>query len=75
MVLAGPSAIVNLLVVPSMTTPALAMMVLRCAADRRIAESEKVTKEYQAADRVVRAAEVESASWAAVRAAQSPPGP
>lgn len=75
MVLAGPSAIVNLLVVPSMTTPALAMMVLRCAADRRIAEAEKVTKEYQAADRVVRAAEVESASWAAVRAGQSPPEP
>jgi len=61
--------------VPSMTTPALAMMVLRCAADRRIAEAEKVTKEFQAADRVVRAAEAESAAWAGVRAAQPLPEP
>jgi hypothetical protein len=74
MVLASPTAVVNLLVVPSMTAPALAMMVMRCAADRRIADSEKVSKEYQTADRVLRAAQAESALWAAARAAQSPPG-
>jgi hypothetical protein len=74
MVLASPTAVVNLLVVPTMTAPALAMMVLRCAADRRIPDSEKVSKEYLAADRVVRAAQAESMLWAAVRAAPSPPG-
>ena len=75
MVLASPSAVVSLLVVPSMTAPALAMMVLRCAADRQIADSEKTSKEYQAADRVLRAAQAESAMWAAIRTAESPPEP
>jgi hypothetical protein len=75
MIVASPSAVVSLLVVPSMTAPALAMMVLRCAADRRISDSERTSKEYQAAERVIRAAQAESALWAAVRAAQTPPEP
>lgn len=75
MVLAGPSAPVSLLVVPSMTAPALARMVLRCAADRRIDDAEKANKEYQAAERVVRAAQAESAAWSAVRTAPSSPEP
>lgn len=70
MALAGRSAVVSLLVVPSATAPALAMMVLRRAADRPIADSERASREYQAADRVVRAAEAESASWAAARAGE-----
>lgn len=75
MVLASPSAVVSLLVVPSMTAPALAMMVLRRAADRRISDTDKSSREYQAADRVMRAAEAESVLWAEARAAQSPPEP
>lgn len=68
MVLAGGSAVISLLVVPSMTSAPLAMMVLRRAAERRIDDSERASKEFQAADRVMRAAEAESAVWAAVRA-------
>lgn len=69
MVLAGSSAVISLLVVPSMTAPPLAMMVLRRAAERRIPDSEKGSKEFQAADRVMRAAQAESAAWTAVRSA------
>jgi hypothetical protein len=68
MVLSGHSVVINLLVVPSMTAPPLAMMVLRRAAERRIADSEKTSKEFQAADRVMRAAQAESALWTSVRA-------
>lgn len=75
MALAGPRASVSLIIVPSMTSPALAMMVLRCAGGRQIAESEKTSKEYQAADLVMRSAQSESARWAAARAAQSPLAP
>jgi hypothetical protein len=67
MVLAGRSAVISLLVVPSMTAPPLAMMVLRRASERRIDDSEKASKEFQAADRVMRAAQAESASWNATR--------
>lgn len=66
--LAGRSAVISLLVVPSMTSAPLAMMVLRRAADRHIADSEKASKEFQAADRVLRAAEAESLAWASLRA-------
>ena len=68
MVLAGRSAVISLLVVPSMTAPPLAMMVLRRASERRIADSEKTSKEFQAADRVMRAAQAESAAWTIQRA-------
>jgi len=68
MVLAGRSAVISLLVVPSMTAPPLAMMVLRRAAERRIDDSEKASKEFQAADRVMRSAQAESASWTSARA-------
>ena len=67
MVLAGRSAVISLLVVPSMTAAPLAMMVLRRAAERRIDDSEKASKEFQAADRVMRAAQAESASWSSAR--------
>lgn len=79
MVLSGHSAVISLLVVPSMTAPPLAMMVLRRAAERLIADSEKSSKEFQAADRVMRAAQAESAAWnqarAGVLATQTAPGP
>ena len=68
MVLAGRSAVISLLVVPSMTAPPLAMMVLRRAAERRIDDSEKASKEFQAAERVMRSAQAESASWTSARA-------
>ena len=44
------------------------MMVLRRASERRIADSEKTSKEFQAADRVMRAAQAESAAWTIQRA-------
>lgn len=72
MVLSGRSAVISLLVVPSMTAPPLAMMVLRRAAERRIPDSEKTSKEFQAADRVMRAAQAESASWGIQRAGAGP---
>jgi hypothetical protein len=72
MVLAGRSAVISLLVVPSMTAAPLAMMVLRRASERRIDDSEKATKEFQAADRVMRSAQAESASWASARAGARP---
>lgn len=70
MFLAGRSAVINLLVVPSMTAAPLAMMVLRRAAERRIPESEKAGKEFQTADRVMRAAQAECAVWTASRASR-----
>lgn len=71
MVLAGRSVVVSLLVVPSITAPALAIMVLRRASERQIADSEKGSKEFQAADRVMCAARAASASWAVARANQA----
>lgn len=67
MFLSGRLAVISLLVVPSMTAPPLAMMVLRRASERRIADSEKGSKEFQAADRVMRAAQAESAAWSTAR--------
>lgn len=65
MVVVGRTACARLLVVPHMTTPALGRMVLRRAAELPIALAEHDTPEFEAADRVVRSAEAESASWAA----------
>lgn len=75
MFVAGRSAVISLLVIPSMTSAPLAMMVLRRAAERRIPESEKACKEFQAADRVMRAAQAECAVWTAERAGRGASGP
>jgi len=64
MVIAGRRARAKLLVVPHMTTPALGWMVLRRAAAVPIPGAEQNSQEFQTADFVVRAAQVESASWA-----------
>ena len=74
MFIAGRSAVISLLVVPSMTAAPLAMMILRRAAERRIPESEKACKEFQTADRVMRAAQAECAVWTAARAGRLSPG-
>jgi len=46
--------------------------VLRRASERRIDDSEKASKEFQAADRVMRAAQAESASWTSARGGARP---
>jgi hypothetical protein len=43
---------------------------LRCAAERWIPDAEKTGKEFQTADRVLRAAQVECAVWTAARTAR-----
>lgn len=75
MFVAGRSAVLSLLVVPSMTAPPLAMMVMRRAAERSIPDSEKAGKEFQTADRVLRAAQAECAVWTAARAGRLDSGP
>lgn len=69
MYLVGGSAVTKLLVIPPMTAPALALMVLRQAAHRGVPELDCDSREFEAADRVVCAARAESASWEATRAA------
>ena len=70
MYLIGRSAVTKLLVIPSMTAPALAVAVLRQAAQRGVPELDCDTKEFEAAGRVMSAARAESASWEAARAAE-----
>lgn len=69
MFLVGRSAVTKLLVIPVMTAPALALMVLRQAGQRVIPELDCGSKEFEAADRVMCAARAESASWDASRRA------
>jgi len=69
MFLVGRSVVTKLLVIPAMTAPALAIMVLRQAGRRGIPELDCGTKEFEAADRVMCAARAESASWDASRPA------
>ncbi|MGO9153197.1 DUF5994 family protein [Mycobacterium sp.] len=64
MVIAGRRARAKLLVVPHMTTPALGWMVLRRAAAVPIPDAEQDSQVLHTADVVMRAAQVESASWA-----------
>jgi hypothetical protein len=69
MVVGGRRACAKLLVVPHMTTPAIALMVLRRAAAMPIPDGLQNSQVFLTADSAVRAAQVESASWA-TRAAQ-----
>ena len=62
MVVDGRNASARLLVIPRMTTPQLGLMVLRRAAGMAISVAEQDCAEYLAADRVVRAAEAQSAA-------------
>jgi len=64
MVVAGRRSRAKLLIVPHMTMSALGWMVLRRAAAMPIPRAEQHSQAFQTADFVVRAAQVESASWA-----------
>jgi hypothetical protein len=63
MVVEGRRGCANLLVVPHMTSQALGTMVMRCAAARYFSGTERDTDLFEIADCVMRAAQVESASW------------
>ena len=64
MVVAGRRSRAKLLIVPHMTMSALGWMVLRRAAAMPIPGAEQHSQAFQTADFVVRAAQIESASWA-----------
>jgi hypothetical protein len=63
MVVEGRLGCANLLVVPHMTSQALGAMVMRCAAARSFSGAERGTELFEIADCVLRAAQLESASW------------
>jgi hypothetical protein len=63
MVVEGRRGCVNLLVVPHMTSQALGAMVMRCAAAMAFTGVERDTQLFEIADCVMRAAQLESASW------------
>lgn len=63
MVVEGRLGRARLLVVPHMTSQALGIMVMRCAAARAISGSERDTQLFEMADCVMRAAQAESARW------------
>ena len=60
----GRHARAKLLVVPHMTTPALGRMLLGRAAAAPIPDAEQDSQAFHTADFVMRAVQVESASWA-----------
>jgi hypothetical protein len=64
MVVDGRLGCAKLLVVPHMTSQALGVMVMRCAAGRPVSHSERDTQMFEIADCVMQAAQTESASWA-----------
>jgi hypothetical protein len=64
MVVDGRLGCAKLLVVPHMTSQALGVMVMRCAAARPVSASERETQLFEIADCVLHAAQTESASWA-----------
>jgi hypothetical protein len=63
MIVAGRLARAKLLVIPHMTSAELGLMVLRRAAATPISDAQRDSEAFRNADRVVRAAEVESAMW------------
>ena len=63
MVVAGLTARARLLVVPHLTAPALGWMLLRRAAAVPIPDAEQDSQVFHTADLVMRAAQIESASW------------
>ena len=65
MMVAGHQVSAKLLVVPHETPQALGIMVMRCAAARHHAASQRDTELYETAESVVRAARAESSSWTA----------
>ena len=71
MTITGSTAMARLMVIPSRTSAALAVMVLRRAADLSIAGFERNTEPFLTADHIVRAACAESAQRARRRRARS----
>lgn len=63
MVINGTRGRVKLLVVPHLTAPALGLMVLRLAADMRVSDARQASRVFETADRIVHAAQAESALW------------
>ena len=63
MVIGGRLGCAKLLVVPHMTSQALGVMMMRCAAARSVSGSERDTKLFEIVDCVMRTAQTESASW------------
>src|SRR5690349_17556943 len=63
MVVEGQRGCANLLVVPHMTSQALGAMVMRCAAAKSFSGAERDTQLFEIADCVMRAAQLQSASW------------
>ena len=63
MVVVGRSASAKLLVVPHMTTPALGIMVMRCASGRPMSEQEQTAQWSAAAAKVVGDARAQSLQW------------
>jgi hypothetical protein len=63
MVIEGRRGCANLLVVPHMTSQALGTMVMRCAAAKSFSGAERGTELFEIAGCVMRAAQLESASW------------
>jgi hypothetical protein len=61
MTITGSAALARLLVVPNRTSSALAVMVLRRAADLPVAAADRESEAFRTADHFVRAARVESA--------------
>ena len=74
MSLAGSDATARILVVPAVTSPVLAVMVLRQAAARHVPEVDFGTPAYDAAERVIRAARADSVSWAAEQTGRTAAG-
>jgi hypothetical protein len=72
MTVIGTDARANLLVVPCLTTSALAVMLLRQAAALPIPPAEHETRAFLAADGIVRAARAESAQCALLRKGKAP---
>mgnify|MGYP007086240215 CR=1 FL=1 len=70
MAFGGRGADARLLVVPAVTPGTLALMVLRHAGGRFIPEQDRAGAVYERAERIVRAARVESSSWDGIRAGE-----
>ncbi|WP_277396038.1 DUF5994 family protein [Mycobacterium camsae] len=63
MVVSGSHACANILVVPCRTSSALALMLLRQAADLPLTQSELASQAFRSGDHIVRAARAESESF------------
>jgi Family of unknown function (DUF5994) len=63
MVVDGRLGSAKLLVVPHMTSQALGVLVMRCAAARPVPRSEQESQLFEIACCVMQAAQIESASW------------